>query len=401
MKVLPIFLLSFVGYFVNAQTNCTVFSCGGITQTEGQTWCVFGEETASPTLTTQNCNQDGQHCDAFKWNSPADAGNATCGTEAPATTWPSEITFVAGAGLDGDYCNETANCFSSDWVNPTCTDNVCVSNITTGAVCNEDKDCPRDSSCVDNDGTKTCTAFPAANSECTDAVGCAFGSTCVTLEGRQGNVCTAAFSLANGVNYTLTGEQGPTDGTLFATNLCDSGAGFRVNATATQCRPANRNKDESLTTAEPGQDCVILTNNAPEAANWNVENNITAAETSKCGFNKDEKAYCQVQPGDKMIANDIKVIREKNTGYACHRLSGAADGSTCAGARKFEISKDGFRLFKIANMLASAQASANVANNDRCVAETIMADFWQGQFGSALAHSVVGACAALFSVFLL
>eukprot|EP00343_Euplotes_focardii_P006647 CAMPEP_0205821604 /NCGR_PEP_ID=MMETSP0206-20130828/8542_1 /ASSEMBLY_ACC=CAM_ASM_000279 /TAXON_ID=36767 /ORGANISM="Euplotes focardii, Strain TN1" /LENGTH=290 /DNA_ID=CAMNT_0053117199 /DNA_START=347 /DNA_END=1216 /DNA_ORIENTATION=+ len=281
----------------------------------------------------------------------------------------------------------------------TCESNICVASTGDDSACDTNKDCPLTHLCT---GTrnKKCIALPKTGEVCTDTVGCFSNAICAMMDGDTDLKCTELFSVENGKVYTLANEVRPTPAAVFASNLCADGHAFPIGAaTQSQCRPANRNKAtgiKGLAKDEAGSECTLITRVAPETENWETESDVANVDSSKCGFNKDEKSYCSVQFGDEDILKIMRSSLENKSKRMCHRETGnPTEGSYCADQKKFDAADNAFQIYKTTGILVSSQASANVINNDRCVAETIMADFWQGNFDSAFTAGII----AVFSSF--
>lgn len=371
-----------------ADGECRIFSCGTITQGETGTICAQrAGEAATDNFNLGGC-QNTDVCQAWKWNTPADATeDQNCGADAPEAPAWGRFNRADNGGLDGDHCTATADCYVSEQNAATCNSNVCTAATKAGDACGQAQDCPRGHTCG---GDGTCVALLASGKECTTSLDCARGLSCAktTEEGAQAT-CMGAGAFKDGQEFMFEGEAGGSAG------ICQNGNAFVVGDHL-QCRQLPRNKDQNkLTQATPGENCAILTFDKPEAENFDqsTETNVN----SYCGFNKDNAAYCPRQPGDTEVLNQNKAVESKINGFNCHRLSGTVAGSICAPVLEWQNSKEGWNFYSRFSLVGTeaGQAWANVANNDKCVAEGIMSNFWGGHFGdSAFGLTVVASAAA-------
>ena len=105
-----------------------------------------------------------------------------------------------------------------------------------------------------------------------------------------------------------------------------------------------------------------------------------------------------IQPGDKEYLDFQEESFKKIKEHKCHRLSKrGVDGSFCADFKTYHESDLAFKGNMLATSITLPQSSANIANNVRCVAESITSNLWQGHFGdSALNYGIFGICVFLF-----
>jgi len=347
----------------------------------------------SPQYNAKKCTERGQFCQAWKWATPAGSQDvAECGTDAYPVAYPPVFTPVAGKGVDGDYCEAVEDCYTSAENVATCTDNVCKASTKDQGACKVEKDCPVDYQCTG----KKCTALKKSGETCANSGDCGFKTLCVKKDGEDLK-CTEYNSLANGALFTLPAQLHENLGNEpTASNVCSSGYQFTVGNNL-ECRDPNRSKVQGLkgrSTDEIGQTCAYITFN--DTTDYKKE--VNATSTSYCGFNKDNKAYCQMQPGDDEFVAIRKKYMEKTKDFKCHRLSGGEDGSICADVFKFMSDKIAFDFYKLTASVSDGQTAANVANNDECAAATVMSNFWQGRSpDSALTYGAFGVCASLIA----
>lgn len=289
MRVLPLAILSLIIVSAMAANTCKIFNCGNIQQTEGSVTCVKKQDNEEPTFRTQKCENKDHFCQAFNWNSPDQSTDtAECAAAAPPTTFPIPTPTVANAGFDGDFCDVVANCHVTEKNAATCAANVCTAVTKADSDCDDVAECPMGFSCT----TKKCTALKAAGTVCANQAECVYSTTCVTVGEETDKKCTAANSLADGVTFVLATVSHEALGAEPAGSaLCTSRFEFTVEGKQ-QCRAANRNTVQKLagrTTDEAGQTCAYRTFNTATIADFATAVDVTSS--SKCGFNKDNKAY--------------------------------------------------------------------------------------------------------------
>ena len=109
-------------------------------------------------------------------------------------------------------------------------------------------------------------------------------------------------------------------------------------------------------------------------------------EPAQCGFNSDDKAYCNKHIGDddmvKLIA-DLTVILRKD--YKCHfnhRFIYDATKSVfnCADLLKNEKASEVAKFHQL-SYLINQGGYARVANNPSCVKKTITHSYWKVRTG--------------------
>lgn len=380
----------------SAQDACKVFNCGSITQGEGPQTCVnLRAANADVTYDLQNCKTKGEVCQAWQWASPADVqATAACGTTVYPTTWPAQFVAEANAGKDGDICTETANCFVSAANAATCNSNVCTAATKAGSTCTVSDDCPRGHYCTG--ATPVCTALLADGATCTTSAACGFRRSCIQLDGATTSVCVAWGTKSNGDKFTRPNAEASSEvnADLTASDVCMSGFETTVEGSV-QCRSGDRNKVQgraALAKATNGESCDILRFTSDTLADFAT--GVPATTTSKCGFNKDNRAWCPLLRGDDEVVNTISSFVKVWNTISCHKNSGSSQGSVCKAQRDAQDTKDGWKVFQLISQASDDQTFANTALNDNCVENTIMANFWQGH-GKGSAYKV-SAVASLF-----
>ena len=356
---------------------CKIYTCGSVKPTEFRENCVEHKEGRKGGFMIQPCKNPDYACQAFNWNSPEQSTETSqCAPWKFIPTFQVPLNLVKNKGLDGDYCEKKAHCFSSAKNNASCTDNICTAATKLYSECSTHKDCPMGTGC----NSSHCLSLKLNNTICENTIECGHGHTCVHKDGQESPTCIADFSWENGVIFVLPEMQNEIySEKLMKSKVCKSGFQFSAEGKL-QCRAANRNYKQGLdgrSTSYGGQTCDYITYNSESLSNF--EKSSYAKSTSLCGFNRDSRAYCPVQPGDDDIVYILEEYRLMSEGAKCHKLSGEI-GSHCASLKWIKESKLGFPLYKVFKILEDAQLAANVANNDKCVAQTITANFWHNNF---------------------
>jgi hypothetical protein len=379
-----------------AQDVCKIFSCGSISQTEGETEkCVSLQANSTEvTYDTSTCSNTTQYCQAWEWDMVSQVSDsAVCGNTQYETSWPTQFVASAGMALDGDICNSTADCYTSSTNNATCESSVCKSPVAAGAPCGVTNDCPVGHWCPQD--TDVCTVHASDGANCTDVTQCGFRRDCINIvtNGTAAtSTCVVWGSLANGDTFTQT-VSGPSSGLnadLSGSQVCKSGLQTTISGTI-QCRSGSRNVVQGRSSLEKNTagvscDTQLFTNDTLEG----FANATTATSMSVCGFNKDSKAWCPLLAGDDEVVDFISAFTTVWNTIKCHKNSGASgEASVCKAQQDAEGLDDGWRVYQYIVQTSSDVAFANTANNDRCVAETITSNFWQGQFMSAYTVSAI------------
>jgi hypothetical protein len=381
-----------------AQDGCKVFSCGTISQTEGEPEkCVSIQSgDASTTYDTATCSKEGEFCQAWEWDQVSQvAESAVCGTTSFETSWPTQFVAAAGEGLDGDICGATADCYTSALNTATCVSSVCASSIGAGETCAITNDCPVSHYCSTGD-SPVCTVHTDDNAACTTVDECGFRRTCiekVTDGTAAAATCVAWGTLANGDEFTQTvtgASSGLNAAVLGTSQVCNSGLQTNIDNT-NQCRSANKNKvqgRDNLKKDNAGESCVTQQYTADALVDWDTP--VEANTLSVCGFNTDNKAWCPLLAGDDEVVNFVSDFTTVWNTIKCHKNTGASGvGSVCKTQFDAEGSDDGWKVYQYLVQTSGDISFANTAMNDKCTAETIMSNFWQGQFDSAYTVSAI------------
>ncbi len=405
-------ILALLVAFSYAANECKVFKCGSINQEEGQAQ-ICGQKQTTEGEPDQwfgsACTAETEFCQSSGFVNPGQLVDTASCAVTPVYSWPPAWTAGQSTGRDGDYCETTADCTGD----LTCDDgnNVCTDAIEDG------QDCPAGNDMVCKIGSwcqadNKCGPLLAAGVECPRENACAVGHACVGVQADDGAdgplKCTAQSSLADGVIFkvpaTMTGQSsnnvGVDPGTLSA--VCSSWSQVIIPDGKFQCRKASTVAAREV--ANLDAQCAITEY---------VDDDITKFDTSStrniaplCGFNQDNKAHCPFMIGDadakKKLVDSTAAIKKLN----CHRASFAPTANTqCKAWRDaaIKMDKDIFHATTTGTILGEAghQKFANVANNDKCVSESITLHLWMG-FGDAyLSYSVVGMVATAFAYILM
>lgn len=382
-----------------AQSTCKVFTCGNINQPEeGDKVCVqnANQEDADDMFHVGGCGE--KYCQAFTWADPSAATEATCGNTAPPLTW-GVFNPEDNQALDGDKCEKDTHCMRTDKNQATCENNVCKSTLGAGDECDASTECPIGHNCAGD--PQVCTALAQSGDECAATTDCDFRLECV----RKGDstetapTCEPFGKMNNGDKFIrVTATESNAD--LEAAPVCQSGFSVTIDGVS-QCRQGITNNKDPLSTETVGENCPLSVYDDDSLDNFDTAREDTTSSMSMCGFNKDSKAYCVPQPGDSDIMDAQKKFISQAAGLKCHQLTGTPGaGSLCNDFYEWQISDDGWSWFTTTSLVGTpnAQAHANIANNDKCVAESLTVAFWQDHFGdNAFGLSVAAISAAALS----
>lgn len=410
-------ILALLVAFSYAENECQVFKCGTINQQDGQPQICAEKQTVEGEANQwfgDSCTTEGEFCQSTQFDIPTNAPEkATCGT-GTVYDWPPTWTPGQNDGVDGDHCETATDCFGD----LTCVDgtNTCGGAIADGEACTagEDKACKMGSWCqADN----TCGPLLGAGVECPRENACAVGHTCVGVQNEDGTdgtlQCTSQNTLANAVIYKnapLTmNEQSISNvnESLKAlvpevSTACTSWNAVPLPDNKLQCRQGATS--ESLTVDNLDARCTVTEFVADEPENSGVSS--TREVVPLCGFNSDNKAHCPLEIGDSDFVKEYTEAVAAVQKLSCHRTNFAAAGNNqCKAWRNAAESRDK-TIFKASHLPGTLgttghQLHANLANNDKCVANSITQHLWKG-FGDAyLSYSVVGMFATAFAYILM
>ena len=391
-----------------AQDVCKVFSCGSITQTEGEAdKCVSVQaNNTDVTYDISTCTKDGEYCQAWEWNMVSQVSNSSvCGNTNYETPWPPQFTAAANSGLDGDICNSTAECYSSATNNATCESGVCKSSIAAGEACGITNDCPVSHYCPTD--TKNCTVHVDDGANCTTVDQCDFRRSCIEIvtngTAAANATCVAWGTLENGDTFTetLSGASNGLEATLSGSQVCKSAMQTTIDGTI-QCRSGDRNKVQGRSDLEKttvGESCEteLFTNDTLAG----FETSVNGTSLSICGFNQESTSWCPLLRGDEEVVKFVDTFVAVWNTIKCHKNTGISSGpSVCKAQQDAQGSDDGYKVYQYTVQTGSEVEFANTANNAKCVAETITSDFWLGQFTSAYTASVITSMCVLIASFI-
>uniref|UniRef100_A0A7S3P1J1 Uncharacterized protein n=1 Tax=Euplotes crassus TaxID=5936 RepID=A0A7S3P1J1_EUPCR len=282
---------------------------------------------------------------------------------------------------------------------------MCHASTREGSKCKKSIDCPMDHFC---NSKNRCTKALEPGQNCKREYECGRAHSCLKLvEHGDENICIPNNYLEDGVLFAFadTGffneENDPShlmkeedtsflDGGKITPTLslyCESVNHVQLGKNLFQCRKADKNMKTHLSRKLPAKNCLIETYSDVNPKNFDMKKNYT--EESLCGFNKDSRAWCPLKLGDKLAQKYYRNWSEKMKSLKCSKFSknDPESGSVCYEYHKAieEKDEDLFSYNKLqATVISegSAQVWANTANNNRCVAETLTFDFWNGHYGS-------------------
>jgi hypothetical protein len=407
MKIAILFVLLLTA--TCAQNVCKVFSCGSISQTEGEEEICVKIQTGNADVIydSATCSKNGEYCLAWEWGSVSEVeDSARCGTVQYENIWPIQFFATANKGLDGDICETTADCYKSPENAATCESKVCISSIAAGGVCAVTNDCPVSHWCTGD--SPVCTVHTDDGETCSNVSECGYRRDCieiVTNGTAAAATCVVWGSLANGDQFTqtITGASGEFNAGLAGSDVCKSGRQVTIDGTM-QCRSADRNKVQGrayLKKDTAGEECVFDQYRADTLAEFDTP--VEGKDFALCGFNKDNKAWCPLLLGDDEVLDIISDFNIVWDAAKCHKNSGApgsGSGSVCKAQFDIQDLNEGWRFFHYIIQTATPFAFANSAYNDQCVADTIMSNFWHGRFDSAYAASAFTSMFVLIASFI-
>lgn len=264
----------------------------------------------------------------------------------------------------GDSCLTDEECYGAGF----CYQGVCqASNPNVGAACNSTLDCSTDQYCF----SSKCKAVQAPMSTCENQEeSCPFGTVCTTYQDsvnffgkpNQSTLkhCVPLFSQDLKMEDADYSTQLGTDEPL----LCKTGyAMFEEDHWWCMNPPV------STTTYkmgfEQGAKCFYKAYLDKE----NPDNEAIQQDFALCGFNTDQKAYCNQREGDKAYQNYLfKYKNILSKGVKCNPLS-----KKCHDL----YSKSGFEeIERQATYIVVPGGNANVAQNDDCVKRSITNQYW-------------------------
>ena len=372
-------------------STCQVFKCGRVESPETEDFWVMKDEGNSTFINAQTWADKTHSCDAWKWNNPEEADKGTCGKEHPPKTWPPQFTYVDGAALDGDFWFATSNCYQSPWNQAKCVENVCRASTDSAGRWASNEDCAKEDYCLED----VCTPLKVEGMTCDSNQECISNMNCIKKEGEKDFSWVPKYSLKNGDIFTRIDRMISQVSDSIFSDICDTGTEFsKAGVAERQCRKSLRSasKDtgiDALAHKEVGSEWKIIFFEDEDFENYDKETIYTTKEVSRWGFNQDDRSYCFLNYGDDLMAPVLAEVQEKDKLAIWHKESGYQEGSICAFTKELYESDLGFKFMKYEAMMNDPQVSANAMNNDRCVAETIMSDFWQRKFDSGSSSRLI------------
>jgi hypothetical protein len=307
-------------------------------------------------------------------------------------------------------CSTKAQCFGKDG-EVDCVNGVCTTTRVEGSACETASWCSSGLYC-DFPATKKCVKQKVKGDACTGADQCPTNTACIkNLSTPAATIytCQSFWTYENGIQFDATYMR---QGGVFLTayDACKSNHFITPDTTKPmihECRAAHAtNNLKNVGSLErpngPSADCSYTTYDtvgAPTTA-------TNATDAAKCGFNKGGSAYCGKRKGDEWFQAALKQVQGKDlSGLKCHANTGI---TTCPSAVT-TFGKDDAKKFA-REWLSTTESTigwAIYANNDNCVAQSMTAEFWQGDkpsfaFGGLTMSSfaaIVLTISALFYMF--
>lgn len=237
----------------------------------------------------------------------------------------------------------------------------------------------------------TCQMQFGENEECTQFDQCKSGLACLKKLGENETDtfnCTKYWSLQDGEQFdaSLMRRSGIV---LRDVDACkshhvisiDGGAGLQW-----ECRKAPFSYDETNLTRPAGDEGVCNFTTYDNETDKDVQLNKT--DYAKCGFNKGTAAYCDKRKGDSWFQDTLKEVQalqlaEKLSCHAYSTLTGCGSAGTVIGK---ETLKKWTRVLYETD--ESDYGYALFADNDKCVAESITGEYWQGDSPDSALNSM-------------
>lgn len=271
-------------------------------------WCAVKAEGYVPSYHVGECQF--HSCSALSWNSPDSIPDfARCKRQIPANN-PFQFVGHTNVALDGDYCQSNSNCHSSEFHTSKCIDSKCVVSTSVGDACDNHKYCPMDAFCGED---KTCQERKADFDKCDSDEQCSSGYSCIKQKSFGNFACKKFHSLPNGFEFSYADSDSvdvtSTTPVVSESIICESYSQVYLPKEGVyQCRPANKNVDQSLVKPGPDQDCSYATYVNEDPTKYNVA--MFETTESLCGFNKDPSALCPLQLGDDYSMKLLKAYYE-------------------------------------------------------------------------------------------
>jgi len=364
---------------------CKQFACKSFTKSTTEDTCV-AVNAAQTTYPVRSCGK-GKYCDATSWVSITQAiKNGTCLTN------PAPAPAVTNQTVPGDQCSAKTECFG-DATEVSCTKGVCTTTHAAGAYCQVDAAKPTITGhewCQPGQycdvAAKVCKAQVATGAVCANWFECSTGNACIKVLPATTFTCQTFYSVANSAKTPLNtvdiSKLKPSGSVVEklvfnANSLCASGTLYNVAPNAITCRPSGFNNDaKNLTSLKrtKGIENTCAYTDYTDATDPTLAI-TTLMATSKCGFNKDNAAYCDKRRGDQWFKKVLSTMSGKalNT-IKCNPVTNMQN---CTSAINVITKKDLLSWSQEVQALDNAFGWANYANNDGCVGSSITKIYWQ------------------------
>ena len=321
--------------------------------------------------------QDNHYCPARAWLRPDQAKNATCQQIVPAQ-------ILNNTRLAGELCTNSSQCFNNAG-GANCTavgNNVghCMTPVAEGTTCPDlagagrgHDYCPENMFC---NSTKKCQPAIRQGGKCDQDTLCAFGLACIATDTAFTNfTCQPFGTVPSGSRFKefLINEGDDYTGLY---SVCES---YNYNETDVhelrECRPGDKSELENESDLRKSGIDQMCNYKRYTGAGANTTHPVNATEPAECGFNRDTYAWCRKRKGDRWFLATHRRVKELDlSSFNCHPKSPM---NLCHDAvtridKNLQLDFQQ-RLFEVSPFTGFAR----VANNDRCVAKTITAAFWQ------------------------
>lgn len=329
------------------------------------------------------------------WTNPSQVANKTCVEE-------KESEIAENVMKHGEICREDKHCFNHakgafcDRNNTEVELGACVSPLSIGDACsrNAHKECPAQSYCSSD---RKCVAARTTGQECDSSNFCQFGLICIASDAELKNhTCHAPGSIGDNQLF-LDDDIADVDQYFGVASSCFEHTFNDTDQSAKKiCRRGNVSKDTSkgaLRRNSPDEICEFTTFLGNQTVG---EEGKVVNETAQCGFNKNSDAWCRKRKGDQWFQKAFKAFTETDfSGFNCHVQSSA---KMCLAAFYTE-GKEVFYNFDRALMEVDEEDGfSRFAMNDKCVAESVTANFWRGNNpDSAFGYSLFAVFALVLS----
>lgn len=227
---------------------------------------------------------------------------------------------------------------------------------------------------------KKCTPALSLNAECGIDKHCKTGLACIATDNSTfaNFTCQKFGQLADWAKFNIDALLHTDDSMFGISSVCQS---YTYNDTdksnIKECRPgdlsAEQNKNQLRRTGND-QMCNYTTYVGPDV---NGTQGVSSQEPAECGFNVDTDAWCRKRKGDRWFVDTYAEIRKMDLSqYDCHTTSTLEE---CYDAMQ---KADSDLLHDFQQRLLEVDpyyGFSRVANNDKCIAESITRGYWNGR----------------------